>query len=131
VTAEAARDERVLPVLALKNSVLYPFVVLPFSVGRAASIAALQQALASEDKLIAVFAQRDESVDVPQAADLFTVGTRAVVKRMARSEETVEVLLQGMERIELLELTQTDPFHQGRVVASPLPPDTTAEAVAR
>jgi ATP-dependent Lon protease len=126
----AARKGRELPILPVKNSILYPFVILPFSVGRATSIAALDQALASEDKVIAVFAQLDEKAEVTAAKDLLRMGTQAVVKRMARSDETVEVLLQGIERVELVELSQTEPFPKGRVVASPLPDDDSAEAEA-
>jgi ATP-dependent Lon protease len=121
--APRAATKNELPLLAVKNSVLYPYVVLPFSVGRTASIAALNEALKSEDKLIAVFAQRDDKVDVPAAKDLFRMGTRAVVKRMGRSEETVEVLLQGLERVELVDIVRTEPSPRVRVAAAPLPAD--------
>ncbi|MEJ2388915.1 MAG: LON peptidase substrate-binding domain-containing protein, partial [Chromatiaceae bacterium] len=77
---------RELPVFPLRNTLLFPFMVGPFSAGRRASIAAIEAALASEDKLLLVVAQRDAGVEEPRGDDLFTVGTKAVIKRMARSE---------------------------------------------
>jgi len=71
---------RTLPVLPLKNSVLFPGLMMPLSVGRSASIAAVEAALGTEEKEIIVVAQKDNSVDLPGAGDLYTVGTRAVIR---------------------------------------------------
>src|SRR5262249_20946294 len=64
--------------------------------------------------------QRDADKDHPGPDDLFAVGTRAVVKKMARSEATVELLVQGVERVALLRAEQTEPYL--RVSVRPLPP---------
>ena len=103
-----------LPVFPLRKSVLYPYVLGPLSAGRSASMSALEAALGSEDKQVAVVAQRDVAVEHPGPEDLFGVGTRAVIKRMARSEETIEVLLQGVERIELVDIQQREPHMRAR-----------------
>ena len=67
-------DLRTLPLLPLKNSVLFPGLLMPLSVGRPSSLAAVESAVISEEKEIVVVAQRDASVDSPDGADLFTIG---------------------------------------------------------
>lgn len=122
-----------LPVLPLKNSVLFPFLFLPLSAGRPGSVAAVEAALASEDKAILVVAQRNDSAEQPTAADLYSVGTRAVVKKMARSDGGVELLVQGLDRVTIVGLEQTEPFLKARVRPLPLPDDqgTEVEALRR
>ncbi len=126
-------DQKVLelPIFPLRNSVLYPYAIGPFSAGRRISVEAIDSALASETKELAVFAQRDIAADVPDQDELYEIGTRAVIKRMARSEETVEMILQGVERVRLVKLEKQDPFLLGRVEALPMPEwEDTAEAEA-
>ena len=67
------REVRTLPLLPLKNSVLYPGLFMPLSVGRPGSITAVEAATATEDKEIIVVAQRDPDNDTPNAAGLFTI----------------------------------------------------------
>src|SRR5580693_5782968 len=93
-----------LPLLPLKNSVLFPFALMPLAVGRPQSLAALEAASKGEEKLIAVFTQRHPDVDNPQLADLSQFGTKAVIRRMARADGAVQALVQGLERIELVGL---------------------------
>lgn len=110
---------QVLPIFPLRNSVLFPYVLAPFSAGRPLSIGAIDAALASADKHIAVFAQRDTRVNVPTQDDLHPVGTVAVIKRMMRTEETIEIILQGLERVEIVEMEQTSPYLRAKL--RPLP----------
>ncbi len=112
-----------LPLLALKNTVLYPYMFMPLSAGRPGSVAAVEAALATEEKALAVFAQRDAAVDQPGGDDLFPIGTRAVIKKMARTPEGVEMLVQGLERVTLVRLEQTEPYLRARVRPLPLPED--------
>ena len=86
-----------LPVLPLKNTVLFPHLFMPLSVGRPNSVAAVEAVLASEDKNLILVAQRDAANESPGLDDLFTVGTRAVVKKMARGDGAIELLVQGVE----------------------------------
>src|SRR5947208_2721122 len=106
---------------------------MPLSVGRPGSVAAVEAVLASEDKNFIVVAQRDAQNDQPGPADLFTVGTRAVVKKMARGESGVELLVQGVERVVILKAEQTEPFLKVRAKTLPLPEDggTEVEALYR
>src|SRR5579872_4084423 len=102
-TTPATPTAPTLPVLPLKNSLLLPFIHTPISVGRPASVAAVEAALSSEDKTLIVVAQRDAALDEPQPSDLYTTGCKAVIKRMARGEGGLQLLLQGVERVRLTE----------------------------
>jgi ATP-dependent Lon protease len=114
--------DRTYPILPIKNTVLFPSLFLPLSVGRPASRAAIEAALATEDKTLVVVAQRDTSHDAPTVADLYAVGTIAVIKKMARSAEGVEVLVQGSARVRFLASVQTEPYLKANVQTLP-PPD--------
>jgi ATP-dependent Lon protease len=122
-----------LPILPIRNIVLFPYVLMPLSVSRPASMAAVNAAATSEDKQIAVFAQRDAQVDEPGPGDIYTVGTKAVIKRLVRSEEALELVLLGVERLELVELGQSPPLTKGRFrpLALPASDGDRAEAMQR
>src|SRR5262249_41173808 len=91
------------PVIPLKNTVVFPHMVLPLSVGRPRSLAAAEAAAATEEKLVVVVTQRNASVEEPTASDLYTIGTLAVVKRSVRLNDTnVQFIVQGIGRVELL-----------------------------
>jgi ATP-dependent Lon protease len=119
-----------LPVLPLKNTVLFPYLFAPLSVGKPLSVAAVEAALASEEKTFVAVAQRDIATDQPKAEELYTVGTKAVIKKMARSPEVMEVLVQGVERVVLVKVEQTEPFLAARVQSMPLPEDGGMEVEA-
>ena len=89
-----------LPVLPLKNTILFPHLFLPLAVGRPNSVAAVEAALANEEKTLVVVAQRNGEDDRITADNLFTVGARAVIKKMNRSDETLEILVQGKGSVE-------------------------------
>ncbi len=125
------QEVRVLPILPLKNALLFPNLLMPLSVGRPTSLAAVQAALATEDKEIVLVAQKDPSVDSPQQDDLYRVGTRAVIRRMSKTNETMmEVLVMGVERVTVLKVEEHDGHLQARVLPSPLPQDGGAEVEA-
>ena len=100
-----------LPVLPIKRTVLFPGVMMPLTVGRERSIAAVEAALKTEDKTILVVTQRDPLTEEPGLEDLYTIGTKAIVKQIGRSEEgAIHALIQGLERVALLKAEQTKPF---------------------
>ena len=68
----------------------------------AADVAAVEAAVRGEEKLVAVFTQRNSGVDDPQLNDLYPVGTKAVIRRMGRAEDTIQALVQGTEPVEQL-----------------------------
>jgi ATP-dependent Lon protease len=122
---------RTLPLLPLKNSVLFPGLLMPLSVGRASSLAAVEAALATEEKEIVVVAQRDPSVDVPGAENLFTIGTRASIRKVARpKEEHIDVLVFGVERVVIVKVDDGEKYLSARVRTLPQPDDSSRETEA-
>jgi len=121
-----------LPLLPLKNSVLFPYLFMPLSVGRSASLAAAEAAMATEGKEIVVVAQRDPNKELPATAeDLYTIGTKAVIKKMARPNESqMDLIVLGVERVVILKFEQTEPHAVVRVNAFPLPEDHSQEVEA-
>lgn len=106
-----ASTVRRLPVLPLKSSVLYPNLMLPLSVGRPASVAAVEAALGTEEKELLIVAQRDPQVETPGFDDLYRIGVRAVVKRMAKTGDgLMELLVLGVERVRLVGAPVSDPY---------------------
>lgn len=119
-----------LPVLPLKNSLLLPYVMMPISVGRSASVAAAEAAMSSEDKSLIVVAQRDDSIDDPEPKDLHSLGCKAIIKRVMRGEEGLELILLGLERVQVESFSQTTPFLRAMVTTKPLPTDRGSEVDA-
>src|SRR5262245_23339322 len=122
MTTEHA-DRRTFPVLPLKNSVLFPNLAMPLSVGRKGSISAVEAALATEDKLLIVTSQKDPNIEDPAFGDLFHVGTQGVIKKMTRTDAGIQIIVQGGERVELQPVEQTRSYLQTRGVLLPNPED--------
>ncbi|MCC6585412.1 MAG: endopeptidase La [Bryobacterales bacterium] len=120
-----------LPILPMKNTALLPYLVMPLSVGRPRSVAAVEAALTSEDKEIVLLSQRDASTENPTQGDLYTFGTKAVIRKISRtSEGHMEVLVLGIERVMLLKIEEDEPFLMGRVQPAPMPEEYGAEVEA-
>lgn len=119
-----------LPVLPLKNTILFPSLFLPLAVGRPNSVAAVDAALAGEEKTLVLVAQRTDADEPAIPEGLFSVGTRAVIKRLNRGEEAVEVLVQGLERVRLTAFDQVEPYLRARIEVIPLPEDGGPEVEA-
>ena len=117
---------QVLPVLPIKNTVLFPNLLMPLSVGRPKSVAAIQAALATEAKELIVVTQRDSSVESPSATDFFPTATKAIVKRSGRSGDKFEILVLGVERVELADITGED-FLSASFRPVPIPEETPAD----
>ena len=122
---------RTLPLLPLKNSVLFPGIFMPLSVGRPGSIAAVEAAVATEDKEIIVVAQRDPNDDAPNAAGMFTIGTRAMIRRVARpTSDHMEVMVVGLERVVIVKVEDANGYLTARSQVLPAPDDSTRETEA-
>ncbi len=113
--ATKADSSAKLPVLPLKNIVVFPSAFTPLGVTRPRSLAAVEAALASEDKTILLLTQKDPTVEEPGNDDLYSIGTRAIIKRMARTEQGVQLLAQGIERMQLLNLETGGKYLQAEV----------------
>jgi ATP-dependent Lon protease len=133
-TQETPQKEQVvrrLPVLPLKSSVLFPNLMLPLSVGRPASVAAVEAALGTEEKEILIVAQRDANVESPALEDLYSVGVRAVVKKMARTGDgLMELLVLGVDRVRIVGTPVTDPYMIASFVTQELVEDSGPEVEA-
>ena len=122
--------QRAYPVLPIRNSVLFPNLILPLTVGRASSLAALDTALAAEDKTIVVVAQRDPTTDDVDAEDLYDVGTLASIKKIERQDDAMHLLVFGTDRVELGEIESTEPYLRVRIRRLPRPKDKSTEVDA-
>ncbi len=104
-----------LPILPLKNTVLFPGVVVPITVGRDRSLALVKEAYES-NKTIGVVAQKDESVENPEPNDLFKFGTVAqILKLIKMPDGSKSVVIQGKSIFEIEEFIQSDPFFKAQV----------------
>lgn len=112
-----------LAVLALQNTTLFPETVVPLAVGRPRSVAAVEAALSTPEKLIACITVRPESTAGADATptELYSVGTLVMIKRMERLEDTMHIIAQGTERVKVLEWKQEDPYLRAVVQILPEP----------
>src|SRR5947209_6024518 len=96
----ANHEFHLLPVLPLKNTILFPGLLLPLSVGRESSLKAVEAALNTEEKEIILVGQRDPQVESPEQDDLYTIGTKAVIRKSSRpGDGLLEILVLGVERV--------------------------------
>ncbi|HLF57817.1 MAG TPA: endopeptidase La [Thermoanaerobaculia bacterium] len=129
---EPVRLPDLLPVLPLKDAVLYPFIIVPLSVGREGSIEAVDRAL-SEDRLLALVAQRDPELERPGPDDLHEIGTAASIMRMLKLPDgRIRILAQGIARIRITNVAAGEEVLQARI--EPIPeapaPEPTLEVQA-
>ncbi len=116
-----ATEARTLPVLPVRDTVLFPHAVLPLTVGRESSVQLINSL--GEDKTIVVVAQREARVDSPQPTDLFAVGSLAVVHKVVRMpNQSLFVFAEGLERVKVAEYSQLTPFMRATVETIPEPP---------
>ncbi|MBT81864.1 MAG: endopeptidase La [Alteromonadaceae bacterium] len=110
------REDRIeIPVLALRDVVVYPHMVIPLFVGREKSIRCLEAAM-ENDKQIFLVAQKDASVDEPESDDIFQVGTLATILQLLKLPDgTVKVLVEGNVRGEIHQYEQAEPFFVAQV----------------
>ncbi len=107
-----------LPVLPVRDTVLFPHAVLPLTVGRESSVQLINSL--GEDKTIIVVAQREARVDSPQPVDLYAIGTLAVVHKVVKMpNQSLFVFAEGLDRVHLKEYTQLAPFMRASVETIP------------
>ncbi len=122
-----------LPVLPIRNAVLFPGAVAPFDVGREKSVALVEDVDNLPGPVIAIFAQRDPSTDDPGAEDLYPVGCAArVLKALKHSSGNYSLILQGLTRIRLESVTGNAPYLKAKIrrLDEPHSEDVEAEALA-
>ncbi|GAB5551555.1 MAG: endopeptidase La [Saprospiraceae bacterium] len=110
-----------LPLLALKNTVLYPGIVIPITVGRDKSIKAIQKAYEGE-RMVGVLSQKDVEIEDPKEEDLFRIGTVArIIKFLKMPDGTTTAVLRGAQRFKLEVLLDNPTFLEGKISLVPAP----------
>ncbi|HXK81957.1 MAG TPA: endopeptidase La [Bacteroidales bacterium] len=108
-----------LPILPLRNTVLFPGVVIPLTVGRDKSFKLVKEVYA-DTKILGTVSQIEPSVDDPEPKDLYKTGTLAqILKIIEMPDDTISVIIQGRKRIEIVEMTETAPYFKAKT--RPLP----------
>ena len=115
-----------LPVLPLRNAVIFPLTIVPLAVKRPRSVRLVDDAVVA-DRLVALVALRDPEIEDPTASEVYGVGTVATIHRLARApDDTLHIIVQGLERIRITEFTQAEPYMRAKIEIAP---DVTEEGV--
>lgn len=114
-SAEAYPDS--LPILALKNTVLFPGIVIPITIGRDKSIKAVNRAY-EKGRMVGVLSQKDTNIEDPGIEDMHKIGTLARILKLLRMPDgSTTAILQGRKRFTLVQLLKENPFLEGKVMA--------------
>ena len=109
------KNPEVLPILPLRNTVLFPGVIIPITVTRARSIKLIKEA-ENNNKIIGVVSQKDSKIELPQLTDLNKIGTVAqILKVLKMPDGNITAVIQGRKRFELDEMIETDPYYKARI----------------
>ncbi len=104
-----------LPILPVRDVVIFPYMILPLFVGRDISINAIEKAMES-NKLILLVSQKDLNVEIPVVDDLYTVGTVGTILRMLKLPDgRLKILIQGLTKAKVTDFVQTDPYYIGDI----------------
>jgi ATP-dependent Lon protease len=122
-TIEPSKEPFEVAVLALQNLTLFPETVVPLGVGRPRSMAAVEAALSTPEKLLGCITVNGDSENEGDATskDLYQIGTLVMIKRMERLGDAMRIVAQGTDRIKVLEWKQEDPYLKARVEILPEP----------
>jgi ATP-dependent Lon protease len=125
-----------LAILPLREAVLFPQAVIPLAVARPSSIRAVDEAVLGSSRLIGVLTQRDATDEAPDPQDIHRTGTVATIHRMLKqSDGTIRLVVQGLERFQVVEFTQTTPHLRARIERvpdiMPAADDVEAQALGR
>ena len=115
LTAKDKSDTRRLPMMPIRDVVIFPYMMTPFVVGRESSVRALEEALAG-DKKIFLATQHDPSVDEPRPDEIFSVGTVAnIVQSLKQSDGNIKVLVEGVERGKIVSVSEDDGYFRAMI----------------
>jgi ATP-dependent Lon protease len=102
-----------LPMLPVRDIVIFPFMILPLFVGRDSSIKAVEEALARNDRLIFLSSQKNTADEFPQPEGIYAVGTIAMIMRMRKLPDgRIKILAQGLTKAKIKDFTQSEPFYR-------------------
>jgi ATP-dependent Lon protease len=114
-------QEMEIAILPLQNTTLFPETVVPLAVGRERSTRAVEASLATEEKLLACITTKTENVtgDDAKPDDLYKTGTLVNIKRMMRTEDVMQLIVQGIQRFEIVEWTGEQPYLKAKIKLMP------------
>jgi ATP-dependent Lon protease len=118
-----------LSLLPLRDTVIFPVLVAPIAVGREGSVKLVDDTVAAGNRIIAVVAMRDASVENPTAADIYPVGVAVVVRMMAKANDGIRMIVQGISRVEIQQVLTEEPYMRARVKVIENPPIPQEDAV--
>ena len=114
--ARTSDNVQVLPLVALRDTVIFPEMIVPLQVGRDRSVKALDRAVKTSQPVVLVTQRSSETEEVNAASELYTVGTLAKIAQVIQLQDgTIRAIVQGQKRIRLLDLVQTEPYLEARV----------------
>ncbi len=133
---EAIEFKETLPLLPVRDLVVYPFMILPLFVGRETSIKAVEESLNNTDRLILLSSQKDITAESPSPSEIYEMGTVAMIMRMRKLPDgRVKILIQGLAKARIKEFVSTEPFYQVKVEKIETQPavatTSTVEALSR
>src|ERR1700748_3066542 len=115
LSSKEKSDSRRLPMMPIRDVVIFPHMMTPFVVGRESSVHALEEALAA-DKKIFLATQHDASIDEPKPNEIYQVGTIVnIVQSLKLPDGNIKVLVEGVERGKVLQVVETEGFMQATV----------------
>jgi len=120
---------RTLPVVPIRDGVVFPNTEMVLTFGRPKSLAAIESSNSS-DRLVVLVMQKTPHVQEPLPGDLYTVGTIARIERLLKTDGEINALVKGLTRVEILSYEQSDPYYLAKVVVSPDDMTTTDEITA-
>jgi ATP-dependent Lon protease len=121
-----------LPILPIRDIVVFPYMILPLFVGREVSVKAIEESLEA-DKMVMLLTQKDVSVESPMADDLYDTGVVGLIMRTLKLPDgRIKILVQGLGRASVKEYTSIDPFYSAKIekVEEQLPPEESIEVEA-
>ncbi len=105
-----------LPLLPIRDIVVYPFMILPLFVGRESSILAVEEAISKTDRLILLSSQKDIQAEAPEPSEIYDTGTVAMIMRMRKLPDgRIKILIQGLSKARITHFNQTKPFYEVKV----------------
>ncbi len=111
-----------LPLLPIRDIVVYPFMILPLFVGRESSILAVEESISKTDRLILLASQKDIQAESPEPSEIYEIGTVAMIMRMRKLPDgRIKILIQGLSKARITDFLQTKPFYQVKAEKIELP----------
>lgn len=130
---EEPKVPEIISLLPLRDSVIYPMLIAPLSVGREAGIKLIDDAPSGDARIVGVVTQREPTLDEPGIDDVYPVGCAVIIRTLMKSSDAVRMIVQGTARFKVIETIQTKPYLKARIEVLPapvIPPDREEEIEA-